>query len=198
MSVDALLQIRRREHEALLQQSLKVLQADQRIMAAWLFGSVGRHTSDVFGDLDLWVIVRDESIETMSAQRQSYAAQLDRPILLLESPGNAPAGVRTSWPCIQDKRGCIRWIGTGSDTQMRVSPVMRCCCLTGEASPRIRDKNSSIQQEHLLPSPSKSKRSRPPNSALLLGDEQHSGQECPASPGMDRRKPSGRITRVSG
>ncbi len=92
MSVDALLQIRRREHEALLQQTLRVLQADQRIIAAWLFGSVGRHTSDVFSDLDLWVIVRDESIETMSAQRQSYAAQLDRPVLLLESPGNAPAG----------------------------------------------------------------------------------------------------------
>jgi predicted nucleotidyltransferase len=92
MAVDALLQIRRREHEALLQQALRVLQADQRIIAAWLFGSVGRHTSDVFSDLDLWVIVRDESIETMSAQRQSYAAQLDRPVLLLESPGNAPAG----------------------------------------------------------------------------------------------------------
>jgi len=67
MSVDVLLQIRRREHEALLQQALRVLQADQRIIAAWLFGSIGHHTSDVFSDLDLWVIVRDESIETMKA-----------------------------------------------------------------------------------------------------------------------------------
>jgi hypothetical protein len=40
----------------------------------------------------LWVIVKDESIEMMSAERQSYVAQLDRPVLLLESPGNAPAG----------------------------------------------------------------------------------------------------------
>ncbi len=92
MSADDLLQIRRTEHEALLQQVQTVLQADQRIVAAWLFGSVGRRTSDVFSDLDLWVIVKDDSIETMSAERQSYAAQLDRPVLLLESPGNAPAG----------------------------------------------------------------------------------------------------------
>ena len=28
----------------------------------------------------------------MSAERQSYAAQLDRPVLLLESSGNAPVG----------------------------------------------------------------------------------------------------------
>src|SRR6266700_8369695 len=28
----------------------------------------------------------------MSAERQSYAAQLDLPVLLLESPGNAPPG----------------------------------------------------------------------------------------------------------
>jgi predicted nucleotidyltransferase len=92
MSVDDLLQTRRAEHETLLQQALRVLQADQRITAAWLFGSVGRRTSDVFSDLDLWVIVNDESIEMMSAERQSVAAQLDRPVLLLESPGNAPAG----------------------------------------------------------------------------------------------------------
>lgn len=90
MSADDLLQIRRTEHEALLQQAQTLLQADQRIVAAWLFGSVGRRTSDVFSDLDVWVIVKDDYIETMSAERQSYAAQLDRPALLLESPGNAP------------------------------------------------------------------------------------------------------------
>lgn|GEM_PF-640864 len=92
MSVDDLMQTRRAEYETLLQQVQRVLKADRRIVAAWLFGSVGRHTSDVFSDLDVWVIVKDESIETISAERQSYAAQLNRPVLLLESPGNAPAG----------------------------------------------------------------------------------------------------------
>ena len=92
MSVDDLLQTRRREHEALLKKIQSLLQADQRIVAAWLFGSEGRHTSDVLSDLDVWVIVKDESIETIVAKRQHYAAQLERPVLLLESPQNAPAG----------------------------------------------------------------------------------------------------------
>jgi len=92
MLADEHLQVRRREHEALLQLAQTVLRADQRVVAAWLFGSVGRRTADVFSDLDVWVIVKDEYIETMSAERQSYAAQLDLPVLLLESPGNAPPG----------------------------------------------------------------------------------------------------------
>jgi predicted nucleotidyltransferase len=92
MSADDLLQVRLSEHEALLQQVHRVLQADQRIVAAWLFGSDGRRTSDALSDLDVWVIVKDEFIETISAERQSYTAQLDRPVLLLESPQNAPAG----------------------------------------------------------------------------------------------------------
>ncbi|MGZ3623552.1 MAG: hypothetical protein ACXWPG_10680 [Ktedonobacteraceae bacterium] len=90
MSADNLLQIRRLEHEALFQRIQTTLQADQRVVAAWLFGSEGRRTSDVFSDLDLWAIVADDSIEEICADRQSYAAQVSQPVLLLESPGNAP------------------------------------------------------------------------------------------------------------
>jgi predicted nucleotidyltransferase len=92
VSADDLLQIRLSEHVALLNQVKRVLQADQRIVAAWLFGSEGRRTSDVLSDLDVWVIVKDEFIEIISAERHHYAAQLERPVLLLEYPQNAPAG----------------------------------------------------------------------------------------------------------
>jgi predicted nucleotidyltransferase len=105
MSTDDLLQIRRREHEALLQQAQTALQADQRVVAAWLFGSVGRRTADVYSDLDVWVIVKDECIETMSAERQRCAAQLGRPVLLLESPGNAPAGGAYLMACYPGRAG---------------------------------------------------------------------------------------------
>ncbi len=91
MAVNDLLQIRQKEHEALLQKLQTLLQADQRIVAAWLFGSAGRYISDTFSDLDLRVIVKDEYIEAICAERQSYAARPDQPALLLESPGNAPA-----------------------------------------------------------------------------------------------------------
>jgi len=51
MSVIDLLQIRHIEHEALLQHVIEVLQEDERVVAAWLFGSWGRQTSDDFFDL---------------------------------------------------------------------------------------------------------------------------------------------------
>jgi hypothetical protein len=43
------------------------------------------------------------------------------------------------------------------------------CCLTGEASLRIRDKRSLIQQQPLRPCLGKGMRSRPPNSAPSFG-----------------------------
>nr|MBA2285799.1 nucleotidyltransferase domain-containing protein [Ktedonobacteraceae bacterium] len=92
MSTDDSLQVRRTEQEALLQQALVVLQADQRVVAAWLFGSRGRGTSDALSDLDVWVIVRDEFIEVASAERESFVAQCGSPVLVLEAPQNAPAG----------------------------------------------------------------------------------------------------------
>jgi predicted nucleotidyltransferase len=91
MSVANLLHIRRTEQEDLLQRATTLLQADQRVVAAWLFGSRGRHTADALSDTDLWVVVTDEQCESIVAERQEYVAQLGQPVLVLESPGNAPA-----------------------------------------------------------------------------------------------------------
>lgn len=91
MSTDKLLQIRHREQETLLQRAIEVLQTDQRVVAAWLFGSRGRHTPDALSDTDLWVVVEDEHIEIFCQERQHYVTQLGQPVLLLEAPGNAPA-----------------------------------------------------------------------------------------------------------
>ena len=146
MLADDLLQVRRGEHEALLQLAQTVLQADQRVVAAWLFGSVGCRTADVFSDLDIWVIVKDEYIETVSSERQSYAAQLDRPVLLLESPGNAPTGGAYLMALYPGRAGMHQ-----VDWYWQVYPAVRCCCLTARAFTRLADKNSKIHWEPLRP-----------------------------------------------
>jgi predicted nucleotidyltransferase len=92
MPTDDLLHTRYMEHEALLQRAREVLQADQRVIAAWLFGSRGHNTPDALSDTDLWVVVEDEQIEAFCQERQRYVTQLGQPVLLLEAPGNAPAG----------------------------------------------------------------------------------------------------------
>lgn len=91
-SLESRLQARHAEHEALLQRVLAVLQADQRVVAAWLFGSRGRGTNDVLSDLDLWVVVKDEAIEEVCAERRAYVARVGKSVLLLESEYNAPKG----------------------------------------------------------------------------------------------------------
>ncbi len=91
MSINDLLYVRRTEHEALLQRAVEVLQQDERVVAAWLFGSRGRKTSDELSDTDLWVVVADEHIDTINAERQTYVTRPGHPLLVLEAPGNAPA-----------------------------------------------------------------------------------------------------------
>ena len=49
MSINDLLYVRRTEHEALLQHVVELLQKDERVVAAWLFGSRGRHTRTALG-----------------------------------------------------------------------------------------------------------------------------------------------------
>lgn len=92
MSILDLLHIRRTEHEALLQRVVGVLQEDKHVVAAWLFGSWGRQTSDELSDTDLWVVVVDEHCDAISAERHAYVARPGHPLLMLDAPGNAPAG----------------------------------------------------------------------------------------------------------
>src|SRR5437868_5689604 len=92
LSVAGLLVTRRAERAALLQRAIALLKADERVCAAWLFGSLGRGDADDLSDLDLWVVVEDEHIEEIVAARRDYVARLAEPLLMEEAPQNAPAG----------------------------------------------------------------------------------------------------------
>ena len=52
------LKTRAAERDALLARAVERLQADARVGAAWLFGSLGRGEEDALSDLDLWVSLR--------------------------------------------------------------------------------------------------------------------------------------------
>ena len=90
MSAADRLQLRKQEREALLHRAIELLQQDGRVVAAWLFGSIGRGEDDGLSDLDLWVVVADEYSRFINAGRREYAAELAPPVLLLEAPQNAP------------------------------------------------------------------------------------------------------------
>lgn len=68
------------------------LQQDQRVDAAWLFGSLGRGDADELSDIDLFVIVNEADFDSVVAQRPGFVAQIARPLLILEAPQNWPPG----------------------------------------------------------------------------------------------------------
>src|SRR5215469_16712305 len=88
---------------ALLTQVTRVLQEDERFVAAWLAGSFGRGTQDQFSDLDLHVIVANTSSETLCARSQrermpttderlALFKQFGTPSVIYDAHQNAPAG----------------------------------------------------------------------------------------------------------
>lgn len=83
---------RRAERAALLDRLTGLIKEDDRLAAAWLFGSVGRDDADDLSDLDLRVVVRDEHIEDICTGRQAYARQAGEVVLFQEAMQNRPAG----------------------------------------------------------------------------------------------------------
>ena len=90
MDVDKLLATRTRERSDLLDRIVAVLRDDRRVRADWLSGSVGRGDEDALSDLDLSVVVSDESIGEFVANRRFFAAQPALPVLLMDNLANAP------------------------------------------------------------------------------------------------------------
>lgn len=80
------------ERNALLQKITSLLESDSRVGAAWLFGSLGRGDADALSDLDLWVVVSDDAIQAVVAERRQYVTRVGEPVLMLEAPQNAPVG----------------------------------------------------------------------------------------------------------
>ena len=62
-------------------------QADARIVAAFLGGSLAAGNVDEYSDLDLYLIVEDEAYEAFFAERRTFMHQLGNPVLLEDFDG---------------------------------------------------------------------------------------------------------------
>jgi len=89
--------------ERLLAQIVTALAADERFVAAWLTGSLGRNEPDAFSDLDLTVVVADAHSQTLCArpwqasakttdERLALISRFGQPAIIHENNNNAPPG----------------------------------------------------------------------------------------------------------
>jgi predicted nucleotidyltransferase len=86
-----------RERTDLIQRATSVLGSDERVVAAWLAGSLGRGDADAYSDIDLWVVVLDAAMAGVGEGRRRFVEVLGRPILISEAPQNAPPGGAYLW-----------------------------------------------------------------------------------------------------
>lgn len=83
----------RDQRDRLLDRLTAILEADQRVRAAWLSGSFGRGTEDGLSDLDLHLAVDDRHLEHWLAARPILYAQIGNPLLVrADKPSNAGPG----------------------------------------------------------------------------------------------------------
>lgn len=79
--------------DASLTRIREALEADERVVAAWLAGSFGRGTQDAWSDLDLHVVVRDDALAAWLGARERWFARLGRPLMVMPSS----ASERGNW-----------------------------------------------------------------------------------------------------
>jgi predicted nucleotidyltransferase len=79
--------------DELLERIVGVLQADPRVVAAWLSGSFGRGVEDAWSDLDLHVAIEDGSLPVFLDERDALYRSIGDPLLIQrEMPSNAMPG----------------------------------------------------------------------------------------------------------
>lgn len=105
MSIAEQLSERVRERTDLIEQATSVLHSDERVVAAWLAGSLGSGDADAYSDADLWVVVRDDAMEAVRDERRGFVEVLGRPVLISEAPQNAPPGGAYLWTLYAGKHG---------------------------------------------------------------------------------------------
>src|SRR4029453_1373724 len=69
-------------HQVCMNRFVAACQADERVVAATLYGSYARGAADAYSDLDLGLITTDAAYEDFVAGREAFIRLLGEPLLL--------------------------------------------------------------------------------------------------------------------
>ncbi|HYH13265.1 MAG TPA: hypothetical protein VD789_12980 [Thermomicrobiales bacterium] len=116
----------RMERDHLLEHIVRALAGDERVVAAWLAGSLGRDQADDLSDLDVWVVVRDDSLEHIVANPDGFVRDIVPMIMKIHAPQNAPAGGAYLLTWIPGASGPqqVDWYWQGETTATRPSDTV--------------------------------------------------------------------------
>jgi predicted nucleotidyltransferase len=69
-------------HQGVINRFVAACQADERVVAATLYGSYAKGTADAYSDLDLGLLTTDEAYEDFLAGREAFIRLLGEPVFL--------------------------------------------------------------------------------------------------------------------
>jgi predicted nucleotidyltransferase len=78
--------------DAWLRKVTRQLENDDRVLAAWLVGSLGSGSADELSDIDIVVVVDDRYAEEVLAHSVSEVGRFGETVWSQDVPGNAPSG----------------------------------------------------------------------------------------------------------
>ena len=101
--MNSTLETHKRQRELLLEKIIDFVSRDERFVAAWLTGSLGKNEADSLSDIDISLVVSERQaahfctrLEQVSAQttpeRLAFFSQFGTPALIYENNNHAPSG----------------------------------------------------------------------------------------------------------
>ena len=138
MGVEDLLTVRLRERAALLRRVEQVIRRDCRVRAAWIMGSVARGEDDALSDLDLFIVVADDSIAQFIDNRRVHAADRHGRYSCWTTSPTPRLVALTCWQCMRAKRDRRTSTGFGKRSRWHVVKMTGKSCSTALGSVRRR------------------------------------------------------------
>lgn len=107
--------------DTFLSELTSALSADERFVAGWLTGSLGRNEADSVSDIDLSLVVSDsfgaslcERLDQVNAktspERHALFSQFGKPALIHENNNNAPEGGTMTFVLYKDSAIMVDWV----------------------------------------------------------------------------------------
>jgi GNAT superfamily N-acetyltransferase len=119
------------------------LRGDERIVAAWVGGSMGRGEADDLSDIDIHLAVEDDQCTELNARRRTFVSGFGEPLLIQEAPQNAPPGGAFQLVLYRGAAAPIEVVGRGNPLRRRpftrvpwCSSIARVDCLSRQRGRR--------------------------------------------------------------
>jgi predicted nucleotidyltransferase len=110
-----------RAHERLIARFSDACSSDQRVVAAFVGGSIARGEADQYSDVDLCVVTTDEAADDVFADRAAIVAQLGTPLFLEEWGDDAEVFV-----ILADGTDVeVFFVAESRIKEMQVGPILR-------------------------------------------------------------------------